>query len=316
MEKISVIVPCLNEEESLTSFRKEIERVASILHKVSFEFIYLDDGSSDNTLNILKKFSKEDKRVKYISFSRRFGKEAGNYAGLKNATGDYAVIIDADLQHDPDLIIEMYNILKNEDYDSVAVKRINRKGEKVFRSIFSKMFYKLIKKLSDIEIVDGATDYRMMKKIMYSEVVEMNEYNRFTKGLFTWVGFKTKWIEQENIERKHGKTSWSFLDLVKYSFDGITAFSTKPLLISSIIGLIFFFISIILIIYFIIKTLVFGDPVKGYPSLVCFLFMIGGIQLFCLGIVGEYLSKMYLETKNRPKYIVRESNIKDLKKDN
>lgn len=308
MEKISVIIPCLNEEESLKDFEKEINKIALEMKEVKFEFIYVNDGSTDNTLSILKDMASRDKRVKYISFSRRFGKEAGNYAGLKHATGDYAVIIDADLQHDPKLLKVMYEGIKNEGYDSVAVKRIDRKGESKIRSFFSRMFYKIIKLMSDVEIVDGATDYRMMTKLMYTSVVEISEYNRFTKGLFSWVGFTTKWIEQENIERKHGKTSWSFMDLVFYSFSGMTAFSTKPLLISSIIGVIFCLISFLMIIFIVIKTLIFGDPVAGYPSLVCFIFFIGGIQLFCLGIVGEYLSKMYMETKKRPIYIVKESN--------
>lgn len=309
MEKISVIIPCLNEQESLPAFEKEINRIAEEMDKVKFEYIYINDGSTDNTLNILKDMAKRDKRVKYVSFSRRFGKEAGNYAGLKSATGDYAVIIDADLQHDPELLKVMYDGIKNEGYDSVAVRRTNRKGEKKIRSFFSKMFYKIIKKMSDVEIVDGATDYRMMTKQMYTSVVEMSEYNRFTKGLFSWVGFNTKWIEQENIERKHGTTSWSFMDLVLYSFSGITAFSTKPLLMSSFIGGIFCLISFLMIIFIIVKTLIFGDPVAGYPSLVCFIFFIGGVQLFCLGIVGEYLSKMYMEAKNRPLYIVKETNV-------
>lgn len=309
MEKISVIIPCLNEEESLGAFEREITRVASEMKKVDFEFIYINDGSTDNTLEVLREMASRDKRVKYISFSRRFGKEAGNYAGLKNATGDYALIIDADLQQDPDLIKTMYDFIKNDGFDSVAVRRIDRKGEAKVRSFFAKMFYKIVKMLSDIEIVDGATDFRMMTRQMYTKVVNMAEYNRFTKGLFSWVGFRTKWIEQKNIERKLGTTSWSFMDLLFYSFDGITAFSTKPLLMSSIMGLIFCLISAIMIVYIIVKTLIFGDPVAGYPSLVCFIFLIGGIQLFCMGIVGEYLSKMYLETKNRPIYITKESNI-------
>lgn len=316
MEKISIIIPCLNEEESLPLFEREINRVADEMKKINFEFIYIDDGSTDNTINILKTMASNDKRVKYISFSRRFGKEAGNYAGLKNATGDYAVIIDADLQHNPDLIKEMYIGIKEEGYDSVAVKRIDRKGEKRFRSFLSKKYHKLIKRLSNINTTEGETDYRMMSKKMYTSIVEMSEYNRYTKGLFAWVGFKTKWIEQSNIERRAGSTSWSFMDLVKYSFSGLTSFSTKPLLLSSVIGVVFFIISIIMIIYIIVKTLIFGDPVAGYPSLVCFIFMIGGLQLFCLGIVGEYLSKMYLETKHRPIYITRESNIDDEKKTN
>lgn len=311
MEKISIIVPCLNEEESLGAFEREITRVADEMKNVEFEFIYVNDGSTDNTLQIMKEMASRDKRVKYISFSRRFGKEAGNYAGLRNATGDYALIIDADLQQDPNLIKTMYEYIKNDGYDSVAVRRVDRTGEKKVRSFFSNMFYKILRKLSDIEVVDGETDYRMMSKQMYSKVVNMSEYNRFTKGLYSWVGFKTKWIEQKNIERKLGTTSWSFMDLLFYSFDGITAFSTKPLLISSIIGLIFCLISVVMIIYIIIKTLIIGDPVPGYPSLVCFIFLIGGTQLFCMGIVGEYLSKMYLETKNRPKYITKESNINE-----
>lgn len=314
MEKISIIVPCYNEEAVLGAFEREIVRITNEMKKVSFEFIYINDGSRDNTLIILKEMAKRDKRVKYVSFSRNFGKEAGIYAGLKHAKGDYAVIIDSDLQHDPNLIVNMYNSIKDEGYDSVAVRRLDRKGEKVIRSFFSKMFYKLIRKLSDIEVIDGETDYRMMSKQMYTSIIEMSEYNRFSKGIFSWVGFKTKWLEQANIERKLGETKWSFTDLFLYSINGITAFSTRPLMYASLIGITFCLSAFVLIMIIIIKTLIYGDPVAGYPSLVCFILFIGGIQLLCIGILGEYLAKMYLETKKRPIYIVKESNTNE--KDN
>jgi len=309
MDKISVIVPCYNEEDVLELFDIEMEKIKKELPKVKFEIIYINDGSKDNTLKILRELSKKSKDNKYISFSKNFGKEAGIYAGLKNATGDYAVVIDADLQHNPYTIIEMFNILENSEYDSVAVRRVNRKGEKKIISFFSKMFYKLIKAISQIEVVDGEMDFRMMSKKMYKAVLRLSESNRFSKGIFSWVGFDTKWLEQENIERAAGETKWSFWKLLVYSMSGITAFSTMPLVISSIMGLIFCFLSFIMIIYVIVKTIIVGVLTLGWASTVCIIFLVSGVQLFCIGILGQYLGKTYMESKKRPLYITKESNI-------
>lgn len=311
MEKISVIIPCYNEEESIPLFDIEIKKIADSLKKVKFEFIYIDDGSKDKTLEKLEVLARNDKRVKYISFSRNFGKESGIYAGLKSATGDYAVIIDADLQHNPNLIIEMYNIIHSGEYDSVAVRRTNRKGEPLIRSFLSRNFYKIIRKISNIEVVDGEMDFRMMSKKMYLSVLELAEYNRFSKGIFSWVGYKTKWLEQTNIERVAGETKWSFFKLLVYSMNGFTAFSTLPLSIAAFLGILFFIISFIIIIFIIVKTLVFGDSTSGWPSLVCIIFFVSGIQLFSLGIIGQYLSKIFLETKKRPIYITNKTNIEE-----
>lgn len=252
---------------------------------------------------------KKIKNNKYISFSKNFGKESGIYAGLKNATGDYVVVIDADLQHNPRTIIDMYNILKEKEYDSVAVRRVDRKGEKKIISLFSRIFYKVIKAISQIEVVDGEMDFRMMNKKMYKAVLKLSETNRFSKGIFSWVGFNTKWLEQENIERAAGTTKWSFWKLVTYSMSGITAFSTMPLIISSVIGLIFCLLSFILVIYVVIKTIIVGVLTPGWASTVCIIFLTSGVQLFCIGILGQYLGKTYIESKNRPLYITKESNI-------
>lgn len=309
MEKISVVVPCYNEEDVLELFNVEMEKLRKELKNVTLEVIYINDGSADNTLNILRELAKKDKNNKYISFSKNFGKESGIYAGLKNATGDYVVVIDADLQHNPRTIIDMYNILKEKEYDSVAVRRVDRKGEKKIISFFSRMFYKVIKAISQIEVVDGEMDFRMMNKKMYKAVLKLSETNRFSKGIFSWVGFNTKWLEQENIERAAGTTKWSFWKLVTYSMSGITAFSTVPLIISSVIGLIFCLLSFILVIYVIIKTIVVGVLTPGWASTVCIIFLTSGVQLFCIGILGQYLGKTYIESKNRPLYITKESNI-------
>lgn len=309
MEKISVVVPCYNEEDVLELFNVEMEKIRKELKNVTLEVIYINDGSADNTLNILRELAKKDKNNKYISFSKNFGKESGIYAGLKNATGDYVVVIDADLQHNPRTIIDMYNILKEKEYDSVAVRRVDRKGEKKIISFFSRMFYKVIKAISQIEVVDGEMDFRMMNKKMYKAVLKLSETNRFSKGIFSWVGFNTKWLEQENIERAAGTTKWSFWKLVTYSMSGITAFSTMPLIISSVIGLIFCLLSFILVIYVIIKTIIVGVLTPGWASTVCIIFLTSGVQLFCIGILGQYLGKTYIESKNRPLYITKESNI-------
>ena len=309
MEKISVVVPCYNEEDVLELFNVEMEKLRKELKNVTLEVIYINDGSADNTLNILRELAKKDKNNKYISFSKNFGKESGIYAGLKNATGDYVVVIDADLQHNPRTIIDMYNILKEKEYDSVAVRRVDRKGEKKIISLFSRIFDKVIKAISQIEVVDGEMDFRMMNKKMYKAVLKLSETNRFSKGIFSWVGFNTKWLEQENIERAAGTTKWSFWKLVTYSMSGITAFSTMPLIISSVIGLIFCLLSFILVIYVVIKTIIVGVLTPGWASTVCIIFLTSGVQLFCIGILGQYLGKTYIESKNRPLYITKESNI-------
>ena len=311
MKKISIIIPCYNEEQSIPYFYEEIIKIAKNI-KYDFEFIFVNDGSKDNTISIIKKYSKKDKRVKYINFSRNFGKEAAMYAGLEYSSGDLIAIMDADLQDPPSLLPEMIDVLENKenDYDCVGTRRVTRKGEPPIRSFFARMFYKIINKISKVEMVDGARDYRLMSRQMVNAILELKEYNRYSKGLFQFDGFNTKWLEYENIERVAGETKWSFWKLFIYALEGILAFSTVPLAISSITGIIFCLIAFILILVIIIKTLIFGDPTSGWPSLVCIIFFVSGIQLFCLGIIGQYLSKTYLETKNRPIYILKETNIK------
>ena len=310
MEVISIIIPCYNEEDSIPLIYNELKKVSNNM-KYDFEFIFVNDGSIDNSLSVLKKLSAKDKQVKYIHFSRNFGKEAAMYAGLSKSKGDYVTIMDADLQDPPSLLPEMLRLIKEEGYDSVGTRRVSRKGEPKIRSFFARKFYKIINKLSKIEMVDGARDYRLMTRQMVNSILELKEYNRYSKGLFSFVGFNTYWLEYENVERVAGETKWSFWGVVKYAIEGIVAFSTLPLSIASLMGFIFCFVSFILIIIIIIKTLIFGDPTSGWPSLVCIIFFVSGIQLFCLGIIGKYLSKTYLETKNRPIYIIKESNIND-----
>ena len=315
MDKISVIVSCYNEEESLPLFYKEMERVRKQdFENIDFEYIFVNDGSKDKTLEEMKELRKQDKKVRYISFSRNFGKEAAIYAGLEAATGDYVTLMDADLQDPPSLLRQMYDLIKNDGYDCVATRRVTRKGEPPIRSFFARVFYKLINKISDVEMVDGARDYRLMTKQMVNAIISMKEYNRYSKGLFSFVGFNTKWLEYENVERVAGETKWSFWKLFKYAIEGITAFSTTPLILASVIGLIFCVVSFILIIVIIVKTLAFGDPTSGWPSLVCIIFFVSGIQLFSLGVIGQYLSKAYLEVKNRPIYIVKETEKDNEKK--
>lgn len=309
MEKISVIVPCFNEEDSLPFFYEEINKVSNEMNEVSFEFLFVDDGSKDRSLSILKEYAFKDERVKYISFSRNFGKEATIYAGLKNSCGDYVVIMDADLQDPPALLPEMYQVVSEEGYDSAATRRVSRKGEPPVRSFFARLFYKIMNRISDADIMDGARDYRLMNRKMVDAILSMCEYNRFSKGIFGWIGFDTKWIEYENVERVAGETKWSFWKLFKYSIEGITAFSIEPLQIASVFGVLFSFIALIMIIVIIVRTLIFGDPTSGWPSLVCIIMLSGGIQLLCIGILGQYLAKTYLETKNRPIYISKDTNI-------
>lgn len=311
MKKISIIVPCYNEEQAIPFFYDEITKIVEEM-KNNFEFIFINDGSKDKTIEVIKQYSKKDKRVKYIHFSRNFGKEAAMLAGLKLSTGDYVAIMDADLQDPPSLLPQMLNILEdpNNDYDCVGTRRVTRKGEPPIRSLFARMFYKIINKMSKIEMVDGARDYRLMSRQMVDSILELGEYNRYSKGLFQFVGYNTKWLEYENVERVAGETKWSFWKLFLYAIEGIVAFSTAPLAISSIAGILFCIISFIMIIIIIVKTIIFGDPTAGWPSLVCIIFFVSGIQLFCLGIIGQYLSKTYLETKKRPIYIIKETNIK------
>lgn len=308
-EKISVIVPCYNEEEAIPFFYRKIAMVTEDMSDYDFEIIFVNDGSYDSTLDVIHKLADEDTRVKYLDFSRNFGKEAAIYAGLSHATGDYGVIMDADLQDPPELLPEMMNYIKNEGYDSVATRRVTRKGEPAVRSFFARRFYHLINRISKTEIVDGARDYRLMNRKFIDAILELSEYNRFSKGLFGWVGFKTKWIEFENVNRIAGETKWSFWKLFLYSIEGIIGFSTLPLAVSAFLGILFCIVAFIFIIVIIVRTLVFGDPTSGWPSLACIILLVSGVQLFCMGILGAYLSKTYLEVKNRPIYICKDKNI-------
>ena len=312
MKKLSVVIPCYNEEKSLPLFYDEINRVSKFVD-LDFEFIFVNDGSVDDTLEVIKTFCNFDAHVKYLSFSRNFGKEAALYAGLchavHTANSDFLAIMDADLQDPPQLLCDMYTRLKNENLDCVAARRVSRTGEPPIRSFFARQFYKLINKISKTEVVDGARDFRIMTHQMADSVVSLGEYNRFSKGLFSWVGFDTAWIEYENIERAAGETKWSFWKLFMYSMDGIVAFSTVPLWLSSMFGMLFFILSIIGIITAVIRQAVWGISAYGWTSLVCLILLVTGIQLFCIGILGQYLSKLYLESKGRPIYIVKEKNV-------
>ena len=310
MGKISVIVPCYNEEKALPLFYEELEKnIKSFPEDISFEILFVDDGSRDNTMGVIKDLQTKNSNVKFVSFSRNFGKEAAIFAGLENASGDYITVMDADLQDPPSLLIEMYSAITKEGYDAVGTRRVDRSGEPIIRSLFARIFYKLINKMTSFEMVDGARDYVFMKKEVAEAIISLKEYNRYSKGLFSFVGFKVKWLEYKNIKRVAGETKWSFFKLTKYALEGITAFSTTPLILSSVIGLVFCLVSFLLILVIIFKTLILGDPTSGWPSLVCIIFMVSGIQLFSLGIIGQYLSKTYLEVKRRPIYIVREKNI-------
>lgn len=307
MSLLSVIVPCYNEQENVPYFYTEFIKNEEFLKSrgTDFELIYVNDGSKDQTVAEVKKLHEADERVKLISFSRNFGKEAAMYAGLERAKGDYVVIMDVDLQDPPSLLPEMFAGL-DEGYDCVATRRVSRKGEPPIRSLFARMFYRLMKRISKTEIMDGARDYRLMTRQVVDSIVSMKEYNRFTKGIFGWVGFDTKWLEYENIERVKGETKWSFWKLLIYSIDGITAFSTVPLSIAAFMGVLFCLFAALLIVFIVVRTSIFGDPVSGWPSLVCIISLISGVQLFCIGIVGQYLAKTYMEVKNRPIYLVKE----------
>lgn len=307
MKLLSVIVPCYNEEENVRDFYDELFKNTPFFHEkeIDVELIYIDDGSGDHTVDEIKKLHEEDDRVHMVSFSRNFGKEAAIYAGLQKAKGDLAVLMDADLQDPPSLLPDMYAYIE-QGYDSVATRRVTRKGEPPVRSFFARMFYRIMNKISKTEIVDGARDYRLMTRQVVDAILAMSEYNRFTKGIFGWVGYKTKWLEYENIERKKGETKWSFWKLFVYSLEGITAFSTMPLTVAAVMGALFCVMAFVLIVVIIVRTLIFGDPTSGWPSMVCIILLVSGVQLFCLGIVGQYLSKTYMEVKKRPIYLVKE----------
>ncbi len=305
MKTISVIVPCYNEEEAAPIFYREFFRRTAEMD-CRWELWFVDDGSTDGTLAELRALRSQDERVHFISFSRNFGKESAMYAGLEAATGDYVAIMDVDLQDPPELLPGMLTSIQEEGYDCVATRRVTRKGEPPIRSFFARQFYRLINRISKTEIVDGARDFRLMTRQMVDSILSLKEVSRFSKGIFSWVGYRTKWLEYENVERVAGETKWNFWKLFLYSIDGITAFSTAPLAIASITGVVFCGVSILLMLYFFIKTLIWGDPVAGFPAMICIILFLGGIQLFCVGILGQYLSKTYLETKRRPIYIARE----------
>lgn len=307
---LTVIVPCYNEEEAIPFFYEEIRKTIDVFAEqysfVEFELLFVDDGSKDGTMRVVKELREKDDRVKFVSFSRNFGKEAAIYAGLQKSKGDYVVLMDADLQDPPSILPEMFRAIYEEGYDSAATRRVTRKGEPKIRSFFARMFYRLINKMSNTEIVDGARDYRIMTRKMTDAVLSIHEYNRFTKGIYGWVGFETKWLEYENVERVAGETKWSFWKLTLYALEGIVAYSTTPLSIATFCGLLLSMSSILFIVFVIVRKILFGDPTNGWPSLVCIMLFIGGLQLFSTGIVGQYLAKTYLETKNRPIYISKE----------
>lgn len=307
MSLLSVIVPCYNEEENVADFYTELMKNETFFSQkgLEVEILYIDDGSKDKTVENVKKLKEQDERVRLISFSRNFGKESAMFAGLEKSKGDYVVIMDVDLQDPPALLPEMFSYLE-EGYDSVATRRVSRKGEPPIRSFFARCFYKLMKRISKTEIMDGARDYRLMTRQMVDAILQMREYHRFTKGIYGWVGFKTKWLEFENVERLKGETKWNFWKLLMYSFEGITAFSTAPLMFASLMGVVFCIVAFAIIAVTIFRKLVFGDPVSGWPSLVCIISLVSGVQLFCLGIVGQYLAKTYMEVKNRPIYLIKE----------
>lgn len=306
---ITVVVPCCNEEKAVPFFYEAIVKTALEMKEAAFEFLFVDDGSADGTLSELKKLAERDSRVHYISFSRNFGKEAAIYAGLSNSSGDYTVVMDADLQDPPVLLPEMYRLVKEEGYNSVATRRVTRKGEPPIRSFFARRFYKIINRMSKTEIVDGARDFRFMDRKFVNAILQMKEYNRFSKGLFGWVGFKTKWLEYENIQRVAGETKWSFWGLFKYALEGLVAFTTAPLVMSAWLGIVLCLVAFIAIIFIIVRKLLFGDPVAGWPSLVCIIVFISGLQFLVLGVFGQYMAKMYLEIKDRPLYLVAEDNL-------
>mgnify|MGYP000627272904 CR=1 FL=1 len=306
--KITVIVPCYNEEAALHYFYEEMQKVMGIMQDVEFELLFVNDGSGDRTLKVIKELAEKDACVSYISFSRNFGKEAAIFAGLEHSDGDLTAIMDADLQDPPSLLPEMYRAIVEEGYDSVATRRVNRKGEPKIRSFFARRFYRLMNRISKADIVDGARDFRLMNRAFVDALLKMGEYNRFSKGLFGWVGFETKWLEFKNVERVAGETKWSFWKLLLYSVDGIVAFSTMPLSLSAVFGILMCLASAIAIVFIIVRQILYGGSAFGWPSMVCIVIFLGGIQLFCIGILGSYLAKTYLEVKKRPIYICKETN--------
>lgn len=309
MDTITIVVPCYNEEKAIPYFYEEIQRVKKLMPEVKLELLLVDDGSKDGTLKQFHTLKEKDASVKYISFSRNFGKEAAIYAGLEKAKGDYVAIMDADLQDPPALLPQMYDALTKEGYDSAATRRVTRKGEPPIRSFFARKFYKLMNKISDVELMDGARDFRLMNRKYVDALLSLKEYNRFSKGLFGWVGFKTKWIEFENVERVAGETKWSFWKLFKYSLDGIVAFSEAPLYVASILGALMCGVGFAAIIFIVIRQLLFHNSAYGWASMVCIIILLGGIQLLCIGILGLYFSKAYLEVKKRPIYISAEESL-------
>lgn len=308
---ISVVVPCYNEGEALPKFMEVLDGIIARMNYVDFQVVLVNDGSRDNTLEVMKKISADESVVKYVSFSRNFGKEAAMYAGLAHADGDYVAIMDADLQDPPEFLEEMYKAVTEEGYDCAAARRVTRKGEPPIRSFFARMFYKLMAKMSTTEVVDGARDFRLMNRKFVDALLNCHEYNRFSKGMFGWVGFKTKWIAYENVERVAGQTKWNFWSLFKYSIEGIVAFSTTPLVFASFIGILFCFIAFIAVLFIVIRKFAFGDPVAGWASMTCIITFLGGLQLFFLGVFGQYLAKTYLEVKDRPIYIVSETDMEE-----
>ena len=306
MDLLSIVVPCFNEEESVEIFFEEIKKV---LAGYNFEIIYINDGSSDNTLKNIKELADANSNIKYISFSRNFGKESAIYAGLKNTSGDFVCLMDVDLQHPPELLPQMIEAVLNEGYDVAAARRLSRKGEPMIKSFFSHLFYKVFNRVSEMDLMEGATDYRVMTKQVVDSILQLNEYNRFSKGLFQWVGFNTKWIAYENVERVAGETTWSFWGLIRYSIEGIVAFTTAPLTISTLLGTVFSIIAFVYMVFIIAKNLLFSDPVQGFATIMCAILLLGGIQLLSIGVLGKYLEKTYNESKNRPIFIVKETNI-------
>lgn len=311
---VTLIVPCYNEEESLPIFYDAVCEVAQGLPQVDFTFLLVNDGSKDGTLGVMRALAQKDERVKYLSFSRNFGKEAAMYAGFCNAKGDYVAVMDADMQDPPSLLPQMIEALDAGEYDSVATRRVTRAGEPRLRSFFARRFYRIINRISDADVVDGARDFRLMRREMVQAIVEMGEYNRFSKGIFGWIGFRTKWLPYENVERVAGETKWSFFKLFKYSIDGIINFSQAPLAVASWMGIFLTFVAFLMVVFVVVRRLLFGDPVAGWASTICVILFIGGIQLLCMGIMGQYLAKTYMEVKGRPHYIVAESNDPNVKR--
>lgn len=311
--KISLIIPCFNEEEAIPIFYEETTKVMKEI-SLPYELLFVNDGSKDGTLRLLKELAEKDNNVKYLSFSRNFGKESAMYAGFCNADGDYVAVMDADMQDPPALLPEMIDILQGDEYDSVATRRVSRQGEPPIRSFFARRFYRLINKISDADIVDGARDFRLMKRNMVDTIVEMGEYNRFSKGIFGWIGFNTYWLPFENVERVAGESKWNFWGLFKYAIDGIINFSQTPLDVASWFGILMTIMAFVSLLFVFARRLIFGDPVAGWASMVCIMLFIAGIQLFCIGIMGKYIAKIYMESKHRPHYVISETNKNEVRK--